>query len=85
MTKHNLRTVPATLVPVKDKPAEAEKIPRMMAKCTECGHEQFVEVDMVLPDIMLTDDETAPFMSTHFECEKCKHPMHITITTELFD
>lgn len=30
MTKHNLRTVPATLVPVKDKPAEAEKIPRMM-------------------------------------------------------
>jgi hypothetical protein len=58
---------------------------RLIARCIECYHEQFVEVEMVLPDSMLADEDAPPFMSTDFECEKCNHKMHITITAELFD
>lgn len=58
---------------------------RLMAKCTECGNEQFVEADLVLPDSLITGDGPPEQTSTTFSCEKCNHEMWITISAEVFD
>ena len=58
---------------------------RLMAKCTECGNEQFVETDLIAPDTLLTGDGPAEQVSTHFDCEQCGHEMWVTISAEVFD
>ena len=56
-----------------------------MAKCTECGNEQFVEVDSIPPDSLITGDGPPEQASTTFNCEACTHEMWITISAEVFD
>lgn len=58
---------------------------RLMAKCTECGNEQFVEVDSIPPDSLITGDGPPEQASTTFNCEACTHEMWITISAEVFD